>query len=159
LILKPNYTTARNDLGIAYLEMKRWDNAIQQFQIVKNDIFYENSENATINLGLAYLGKGDYPKALEELRSVAASNPRRIEARLSLGRVYFAMDKTDLAITEYIRALDIYKDYGDAHYYLGLAYLKLNKVNDARTSFKATVRIIPDTERGRSAQEYLELLK
>jgi Tfp pilus assembly protein PilF len=159
LLLKPNYTIARNDLGIAYLEMKRWDNAIQQFKIVKDDIFYENSENATINLGLAYLGKGDYPKALEELRSVALVNPRRLEARLSLGRVYFAMDKTEQAITEYKKALEIYKDYGDAHYYLGLAYLKLNKADAARASFKETVRIIPETERGRSALEYLELLK
>lgn len=159
LILKPNYTTARNDLGVAYLELKRWDNAIQQFKIVKDDIFYENSENATINLGLAYLGKGDYPKALEELRSVAAGNPRNPVIHLSLGRVWFAMDKTDQAISEYKKALEIFREYGDAHYYLGLAYLKLNKVDAARSSFKETVRIIPETERGRSAQEYLELLK
>jgi tetratricopeptide (TPR) repeat protein len=159
LILKPNYTTARNDLGVAYLELKRWDNAIQQFQIVKDDIFYENSENATINLGLAYLGKGDYPKALEELRSVAAGNPRNPVIRVALGRVLFALDKTEQAIAEYKKALEIYKDYGDAHYYLALAYLKLNNVDAARTSFKDAVRIIPETERGRSALGYLELLK
>ena len=159
LILKPNYTTARNDLGVAYLEMKRWDNAIQQFKIVKDDIFYDNSENATVNLGLAYLGKGDYPKALEELRSVAAGNPRNPVIRLSLGRVWFAMDKTEQAIDEYKKALKIFREYGDAHYYLGLAYLKLNNVDAARTSFKETVRVIPETERGRSALGYLELLK
>lgn len=159
LILKPNYTTARNDLGVAYLEMKRWDNAIQQFKIVKDDIFYDNSENATVNLGLAYLGKGDYPRALEELRSVAAGNPRNPVIHLSLGRVWFAMDKTEQAIDEYKKALKIFREYGDAHYYLGLAYLKLNNVDAARTSFKETVRIIPETERGRSALGYLELLK
>ncbi|MBC8017332.1 MAG: tetratricopeptide repeat protein [Verrucomicrobia bacterium] len=159
LILKPNYTSARNDLGVAYLEMKRWDNAIQQFKIVKDDIFYDNSENATVNLGLAYLGKGDYPRALEELRSVAAGNPRNPVIHLSLGRVWFAMDKTEQAIDEYKKALKIFREYGDAHYYLGLAYLKLNNVDAARTSFKETVRIIPETERGRSALGYLELLK
>ena len=159
LILKPNYTTARNDLGVAYLELKRWDSAIQQFKIVKDDIFYENSESATINLGLAYLGKGDYPKALEELRSLAAGNPRNPVIRVSLGRVWFAMDKTEQAITEFKKALEIFRDYGDAHYYVGLAYLKLNNVDAARSSFKETVRIIPETERGRSALGYLELLK
>jgi tetratricopeptide (TPR) repeat protein len=159
LILKPTYTTARNDLGVVYLELKRWDNAIQQFQMVKDDIFYENSESAILNLGLAYLGKGDYPKALAELKLVIAANPRRLEARLTLGRILFAMDKTEQAINEYKKALDIYKDYGDAHYYLGLAYLKLNNVAAARTSFKEAVRIIPENERGRSALEYLELLK
>jgi len=159
LILKPNYTTARNDLGVAYLELKQWDNAIQQFKIVKDDLFYENSENATINLGLAYLGKGDYPKALEELKSVAAANPRNPVIRISLGRVWFAMDKTEQAIGEYKKALEIFRDYGDAYYYLGLAYLKLNNVDAARTSFKEAVRIIPETEHGRSALGYLDLLK
>lgn len=159
LILKPNFTTARNDLAVAYLEMKRWENAIQQFKIVKDDLFYENNENATINLGLAYLGNGDYPKALEELRSVAVNNPRNPIIHVSLGRVWFAMEKTDQAIDEFKKALTLYSDYGDAHYYLGLAYLKLNKVDAARSSFKEAVRVIPDTERGRSAMSYLDLLK
>lgn len=159
LILKPNFTTARNDLGVAYLEMKRWENAIQQFKIVKDDLFYENNENAIINLGLAYLGNGDYPKALEELRSVAAGNPRNPVIRVSLGRVWFAMEKTDQAINEFKKALELYGDYGDAHYYLGLAYLKLNNPDAARASFKQAVRFIPETERGRSAMGYLELLK
>jgi type IV pilus assembly protein PilF len=159
IMLKPNNSAARNDLGVAYLELKRWDSAIQQFKIVKDDIFYENNESATINLGLAYLGKGEYPKALEELRAVAAGNPRNPVVHLSLGRVWFAMEKTEQAITEYRKALDIYREYGAAHYYIGLAYLKLNNVTGARASFKEAVRIIPDTDQGRSALEYLDLLK
>lgn len=159
IMLKPHNSAARNDLGVAYLELKRWDSAIQQFKIAKDDIFYEGSENATINLGLAYLGKGDYPKAQEELRAVAAVNPRNPVVHLSLGRVLFAMEQTEQALTEYKKALTIYNDYGAAHYYAGLAYLKLNNMSAARASFKEAVRIMPDTEMGRSSQEYLDLLK
>lgn len=159
IILKPNYSIARNDLGVAYLELKRWDNAIHQFKIVKNDLFYDNSENATINLGLAYLGKGEYPAALNELRSVAALNPRNPTVRLSLGRVLFAMDKTDQAIIEYGKTLEIYRDYGAAYYYLGQAQLKLNNIGAARAAFKEAVNLIPDTELGRAALGYLDLLK
>jgi Tfp pilus assembly protein PilF len=159
IMLKPNNPTARNDLGVAYLDLKRWDNAIQQFKLVKDDIFYANSENASINLGLAYLGKGDYPKALEELRSAAASNPSNPVVRLSLGRVLFAMDKPEQAIAEYTKALELYREFGAAHYYLGLAYLKQNKVESARSSFKEALRIVPDTDLGRSSQVYLDLLK
>lgn len=159
IMLKPNYSAARNDLGVAYLELKRWDNAIQQFKVVKDDLFYDNAENATINLGLAYLGKGDYPKALDELRSVATVNPRNPIVRLSLGRVLFAMDKSDQAIVEYGKAIEIYRDYGAAYYYLGQAQLKLNNIGAARIAFKDAVRLIPDTELGRAAQGYLDLLK
>lgn len=159
VMLKPNYSSARNDLGVAYLELKRWDNAIQQFKIVKDDIFYANNDNAAINLGLAYLGKGDYPKALEELRAVAAANPRNPVVRVSLGRVWFAMDRTEQAIEEYNRALEFYRDYGAAWYYLGLAQLKLNNQREARTAFREVLRIFPDSELGRLAAGYLELLK
>lgn len=157
--LKPSFSAARNDLGVAYLDMKRWDSAIQQFKIVKDDLFYDNSENAAINLGLAYLGKGDYPKALTELQAIVALNPRRLEARLSLGRVWFAMDKCEQAIAEYNKALEIYRDYGAAHYYLGQAQLKLNRIDAARASFKEAVKLIPESELGRAALGYLELLK
>jgi len=159
IMLKPTYSAARNDLGVAYLELKRWDNAIQQFKIVKDDLFYENNENATINLGLAYLGKGDYPKALEELRAAAAGNPRNPVIHLSLGRVWFAMDKTDQAIVEYRKALEIYKDYAAAYYHLGLAQLKLNNQEAAKSAFKEVLRIMPDSDLGRSSLGYLELLK
>lgn len=159
LMLKPAYSTARNDLGVAYLELKRWDSAIQQFRIVKDDIFYENAESAAINLGLAYLGKGDYPKALEELRAVIAANPRNPISHLSLGRVLFAMDKTEQAIAEYRKALEIYKEYGAAWYHLGLAQLRLNNQEAAGAAFKEVLRIIPDSDLGRLSLGYLELIK
>jgi tetratricopeptide (TPR) repeat protein len=159
ILLKQNFSIARNDLGVAYLDLKRWDSAIQQFKIVKDDLFYDNNENAAINLGLAYLGKGDYPKALEELQAVGALNPRNPVIRLSLGRVWFAMNKSEQAIVEYSKALDIYRDYGAAHYYLGQAQVKLNRIDAARASFKEAVRLIPESELGRAALGYLELLK
>lgn len=159
ILLKANFSVARNDLGVAYLDLKRWDGAIQQFKIVKEDLFYDNNENASINLGLAYLGKGDYPKALEELQAVGTLNPRNPVVHLSLGRVWFAMDKNEQAIAEYTKALEIYRDYGAAYFYLGQAQLKLNRINAARASFKEAVRFIPDSEPGRAALGYLELLK
>ena len=159
ILLKPSFSAARNDLGVAYLGLKRWDSAIQQFKIVKDDLFYDNNENAAINLGLAYLGKGDYTKAREELQAVASINPRNPVARLSLGRVWFALDKNEQAIIEYEKALDIYSDYGAAYYYLGQAQLKLNRIDAARASFNQAVHFIPDSELGRNALEYLELIK
>jgi tetratricopeptide (TPR) repeat protein len=159
IVLKPGFSIARNDLGVAYLDLKRWDSAIQQFKIVKDDLFYDNNTNAAINLGLAYLGKGDHPKALEELQAVAALNPRNPVVRLSLGRVWFAMDRSEQAIVEYTKALEIYRDYGAASYYLGQAQLKMNNIAAARVAFKDAVRLIPNSEMGRAALGYLDLTK
>ncbi|MBT0653612.1 tetratricopeptide repeat protein [Geobacter luticola] len=159
LALKPNNSSARNDLGVDYLEMKRWDDAIIQFKIVSEDIFFQNQEAASVNLGIAYFNKGDYPRALSVLRSVVGNNPREPRARLNLGKVYFAMDKIDLAIGEYNRAIELNSNYANAHYNLGLAYLKQKENRAAATAFREVLRIAPESELGQLAREYLDVLK
>lgn len=159
LSLNPKYSDARNNLGVDYLDMQRWDDAISQFKRVSDDIFYQNQAAAHINLGLAYMGKGDYPKALSLLRSVVADYPRDPRGRLNLGKVYFALDKYDLAIDEYKRALELNGDYAIAHYNLGLAYLKTNNNIAAQSAFREVMRLAPDSEIGQLSREYLDTLK
>lgn len=159
LELKPGYSEARNNLGVDYLEMKRWDDAIHLLKMVTEDIFYQNQETAGINLGLAYFGKGDYPKALSVLRSVVAGNPRDPRARVNLGKVYFALDKVELAINEFSRAVELNRDYANAHYNLGLASLKTKDNRGAAAAFREVIRIAPDSEIGQLSREYMDLLK
>ena len=71
--------------------------------MVTEDIFYQNQELAAINLGIAYLNKGDYPKALSTLRSAVNSYPRNPIAKVYLGQVYLRLDKVELAILEFNR--------------------------------------------------------
>ena len=159
LDLRPAYSEARNNLGVNYLEMKRWEAAISQFKLVQDDIFYQGQESAVINLGLAYLGKGDYQQALTVLRSAVGRNSGDPRTRLHLGRVYFALDKTELAVEEYRKALELNGSYANAYYHLALAQVKLQDSRAARTAFKEVVRIAPDSEIGQLSREYLDLLK
>lgn len=156
---RENYSEARNNLGVNYLEMKRWDDAIAQFKRVQDDIFYQGQDNATINLGLAYLGKADYPQALSVLRALVSKNGNDPRTRLNLGRVYFAMDKTELAVEEYQKALQLNRSYASAHYHMGLAQMKLKDAEAAKSAFQEVVRLAPDSEIGQLSREYLDLLK
>jgi type IV pilus assembly protein PilF len=159
LELNPGYSEARNNLGVNYLEMKRWADAIAQFKMVQDDIFYQDQEGAAINMGLAHLGNGDYQQALLVLRAVVGRRPTDPRARLNLGRVYFALDKTELAVAEYRKALELNRSYANAYYYLGLAQLKLKDAGAAKKAFKEVLRIAPDSEIGQLSREYLDLLK
>lgn len=156
---RENYSEARNNLGVNYLEMKRWDDAIEQFKLVQEDIFYQGQDSAVINLGLAHLGKGEYQQALAVLRGAASRNPADPRVRLNLGRVYFALDRTELAVDEYRKALELNGSYASAYYHLGLARVKLQDPLAARGAFKEVVRIAPDSEIGQLSREYLDLLK
>lgn len=153
------YSEARNNLGVNYLEMKRWDDAVAQFKLVQEDIFYQGQDSASINLGLAYLGKGDHQQALAVLRGAVGKNGSDPRTRLHLGRVYFALDKTELAVEEYRKALQLNPSYASAHYHLGLAQMKLKDADAARGAFQEVVRLAPDSEIGQLSREYLDLLK
>jgi len=157
--LKPDFSEARNNLGVNYLEMKRWDDAIAQFKKVQDDIFYQGQDNAAINLGLAFLGKGDHQQALTLLRGVVGRSPADPRVRVYLGRVYFAMERPELAVAEYRKALELNGSYANAHYYLALAQVKLKDSQAAKRSFREVVRIAPDSEIGQLSREYLDLLK
>jgi type IV pilus assembly protein PilF len=159
LDIKPAYSEARNNLGVNYLEMKRWDDAITQFKLVQQDIFYSGQDLAAVNLGLAYLGKGDQQQALAVLREAVARNPMDARARLQLGRVYFAGDRTGLAVEQYRKALELNPSYANGYYYLALAQVKLRNADAARGAFKEVVRIAPDSEIGQLSRDYLDRLK
>lgn len=159
IALKPPFSEASYNLGMTYLQMRRWDDAIYRFKTVTEDIFYQNQDMATINLGIAYLGKEDYPKALATLRSAVKSFPRNPIAKVYLGQAYLKLDKVELAIMEFDKALEINRDYANAHYNLALAYIKAKNNHAAVAAFKEVVRISPDSELGRHAREYIDLLK
>jgi tetratricopeptide (TPR) repeat protein len=69
------------------------------------------------------------------------------------------LDKVDLAIDEYKKALESNRDYANAYYNLGLAYLKKNESRAALTAFQEVLRLAPDSEIGQLSKEYLDTLK
>lgn len=159
IALKPDYSDARNNLAVTYLEMKRWDDAIYQLKLVTEDIFYQNQSAAGINLGLAFFNKGDYAKAMAILRPLAAAYPLDPMIRYNIGKIYYATDKIDLAILEYKKAIELYADYMQAHFSLGQATMKRGDKKAATKHFNEVVRIAPDSEMAQLSREYLDLLK
>jgi Tfp pilus assembly protein PilF len=159
IAIRPSFSEARNHLAVNYMEMQRWDDAILQMKTVTDDLFYQGQENASINLGLAYLGKGDGEKALQTMRASVTAYPKNPQARVTLGRVYFYLNRVELAIDEYKKAIALSNGYVNAHYFLGLAYLKTKNNPDAINSFKEVIKLSPDSVLGRQAREHLDLLR
>jgi Tfp pilus assembly protein PilF len=73
--------------------------------------------------------------------------------------VFFAKGETPQAIAEYLQALAVAPDFVLAHYRLGVAYLQSHETVKAKGSFTTANRLAPDSEPGRLAGNYLEILK
>ena len=158
LDLDPKLAEARNNLGTFYLEKKMWDSAIEEFTIAASALLYTTPEYAYTNMGWAYLQKGDPVQAIQSYKKAIEKNPRYPKSHHDLGFVYFSIGKISDAVIEYKTAIKLFPNYLNAHYDLGLAYIKLDKKSEAMEAFKEAVRLAPDSETGRNAQSYIDLL-
>ena len=82
--------------------------------------------------------------AIPDLTRATELNPRDIEARSYLARLYDALGEYDKAITELTRVLSIAPDSADAYFARGLAYLGLKDYAKANQDFTAAISLRPD---------------
>ena len=91
---------------------------------------------ATQRLGEEYYNTGKYTIALKNLLEAHKTIPNDPYLHNSLGLVYLAKDRYDLAENHFKKALDFKPDYINAKNNLGAAYLKQKKWNLAIQCFK-----------------------
>ena len=141
--LHPTEPMYRDAMGTALMHTGRLDGAIVQFEeALRIDPKFTESRN---NLASAYLLKGDLEKARAALNEVLKdpfyATPQY--AYYNLAKIYEREGKIDQAIWEYRRALDIDRDYVDAHNSLGVLYLHQGKVDLAIDKFTEATRLNP----------------
>ncbi len=83
----------------------------------------KKQEEASRNVGEAYLGQGDYTAALKEFLKAEKLYPHDPHLQNDLGLTYMAKGKLDIAINHFKKAVKIKPDYAPARNNLGTAYL------------------------------------
>ena len=96
----------------------------------------KSQEEASRNLGEAYMGQGDYTSALKEFLKAEKLYSKDPYLQNDLGLVYMAKKKIDIAINHFKKAVEIKPDYAPAKNNLGTAYLAQKKWDDAIACFK-----------------------
>lgn len=103
-------------------------------------------------LGVAAARTGDHEKAVEYYRRALEVNPDYAPARYNLGNAYLALNRLNLAQTEFARAIKTDRHLIQAHLNLGNTYLISRRFGRAEEIFKQALRDNP-----RSASAYLGL--
>ena len=96
----------------------------------------KGQEEASRNLGEAYMGQGDYTAALREFLKAEKLYSKDPYLQNDLGLAYMAKEKIDLAIDHFKKAVEIKPDYAPAKNNLGTAYLAKKNWDDAIACFK-----------------------
>ncbi len=96
----------------------------------------KKQEEASRNLGEAYLRKGDYTSALREFLKAETLYPDDPYLQNDLGLTYMGKKKLDLAVKHFRKAIKIRPDYAPAMNNLGTAYIAKKEWDTAIAYFK-----------------------
>jgi tetratricopeptide (TPR) repeat protein len=106
--LNPNSEHLCNRLGMAYLQLKYFDKAVETF----NRSIALNSKNpySFNNLGAAYFASGNYKKAQKYFKKAIRMKGDDATFYMNLGKLYFEKKKPDMAIAAWRKSLALDPD-------------------------------------------------
>jgi Tfp pilus assembly protein PilF len=105
--LDPNYAEAEHNLGLAFAEQGRYDEAIPAYRKALSMPVYSTPEIAYYNLGRAYAQVGKPKEAEEALRTAIQLEPKLGAAYYQLGLVLTGAGRRDEAKAAFQKARDV----------------------------------------------------
>ena len=145
LELKDDYSPARNNLGNAFAEMGQWDKAIEQYEIVTQDLLYATPQYPLSNLGLAYYEKKDYPRAEKYYLEALKIQKDFFMAFYGLGKTYMAMGRVPEAIQKLEGAVGLAPEEPRVYFELGKAYSMNRQYKKGYEAYQEVVKLDPGT--------------
>ncbi len=106
-----------------------------------------DSDSALLGLAVVYLRQGKFQEGVDTVKRLLAQKPFHPEARDLLGKLYFSMNRFDLAVQELGEAHRLAPDDPSVSFALGLAHLKQKNLESARKIFAAMLRQQGDAPR------------
>jgi len=145
----PNVWVAHYNLGNAYLQAGRIEDAIEQYdQAVRIEPDHQEVQN---NLAFALLQAGRVSDAIVHLEEVVRINPRSATGHYNLGNTYLRAGRGQDATGQYEQAVRLNPDYVPAHVNLGFALAQRGRFDEAMRHWETALRLDPgnkDAQRG-----------
>jgi tetratricopeptide (TPR) repeat protein len=151
----PDDPRAHYRYGLILARAGRREEGIRHIKIALQKRAFDT--NMLIDLGRIYFMDGQYDKALGILQNVHRMKPKDPECILYLGRTQLEMGQLKEASANFQSLIDNYPKFkhgfyflgqslgkegnlGDAHYYLGIYYLKERDFKSATVHFKRALK-------------------
>jgi Tfp pilus assembly protein PilF len=146
-----------NSLGVLLLQRKRPQEAVVFLEEAAGEVLNREPWLAMGNLGWAYIELGELDKAVETLRRALFDQPLFCVGLFRLGQAYYLKGDYANAVANLKGAVDV-KQSGcdrmqDAQQLLGMAYLRLDRVGEARDALTLCEEIDPVSEVGVACAE------
>ena len=138
----PNKGRPHNNLGQAFLDQGRDQEAIAQFtEALRIDPTHLEAHN---NLGNIFVRQGKYQEAVDHFTEALRVDPSHPAVHHNLGNALVGQGRYQEAIAQFTEALRINPDYAPTHYNLGSAYANIGDRVSAFEEYKILQTMNPD---------------
>jgi len=157
--IRPNYSEAKNNLGVAYIYKKEWDKAIPYFEETTKDLLYGTPHRPLVNLGSVYYNKKKYTLSEQYYLKALKLRPNYDDALYGLGRTYLAMGKIPEAVSRIEAAVRISSNRPRYYFDLAAAYVKSEDFKKASKAYQEVIELVPNTPLAFEASKELEKIE
>lgn len=128
--------------GVAHKNWGNWKRAEELFlKAINYDSQYLPALN---NLGVLYLEKEEFDKAVVYLEKAIKISPSDPEIYVNIGIAFFKKGELQKARSHFEEALKLNNTLYQPYYYLGIIYLNLKEMEKALFHFKKLLELAPD---------------
>lgn len=122
--------------GLAYGSSKQFEKALSDFE--KALQFQPKNTQYKLYRGMALKDLRRHADALKEFTDVISLEPNAF-AYNERGTIHYAYERSDEAIADFSRAIQLKSDFTNAYYNRGLQYAKLKKSAEAESDFSSVL--------------------
>jgi tetratricopeptide (TPR) repeat protein len=155
-----------NAQGIAYMQLKKFEDAKVRFRNIINTEGMINRFNAYYNLGVIYMEENNQADAENSFRKAVEENPGDYRVYMKLGKIALGKNDYVAACGSYQKAAELVdpifsalqNDGPEIYYHLGETLLKQQKIEEARTALLKVLKLAPEGQYGLKAKDVLSNL-
>ena len=156
--LNENSSEAFKELGRLYMKTGDLDKAIYHLKEALKKTGVTAPQNIRNWIAICYYGQNRFQEAEKEWQEALRIKENE-NILLNLALAYRDREYFDKALDSLKRAVFVNPRFSQGHYHLALLYLKEKKNELAGNHFEQTIQLTPESEQGRSAAEYLRMIK
>ncbi|MDH5763837.1 MAG: tetratricopeptide repeat protein [Nitrospinota bacterium] len=152
---EPNNALTHYYLGLTHNRLDSHGDALNAFQRAR--ALDPSLPGLRLSLGLSYFKMDLYEQALPELEKAREEEPDNGTIYFFLGRVRQELRQYEASNLDFENAARLDADFKQqSQYYIAVNYFRQGKLPEAKTVFRQTIAISPDSPMAKSARDYLD---
>ena len=157
LEIDPKMSDAWNNLGALFIQIGRWDKAIEACEKASTDVLYPYPYLPLGNIGWAYFKKDDLKQATYFLRKAVKERNDFCRGWEHLGQVYLAQGELGAAEKALRKAIEKCPgfQFQEAYFHLAVCLQRLGRQEEATAQLELCYKSAPESELGLKCQRML----